>query len=123
MRLLVLVNLFILTSCSLMNSDKTVKLKSNEVRFKQVEVSGEYLIKSKTGFGKKNSYIKKIEVVSIHNEKNTFERTITISKNLEVLPKVKFLTPFEYESTYYLNKDIYTVRGKLDWRKKKLSIA
>lgn len=120
MRLLVLVNLFILTSCSLMSPDKTVKLKSNEVRFKQVEVSGEYLIKSKTGFGKKNSYIKKIEVVSIQNEKNTFERTITISKNLEVLPKVKFLTPFEYESTYYLNKDIYTVRGKLDWRKKEI---
>ncbi|WP_419172830.1 hypothetical protein [Halobacteriovorax sp.] len=120
LRLLVLINLFFITSCSLMSLEKSVELKPAEIRFKQVEVSGEYLVKTRTGFGKNNSFIKKIEVVSMHNENNAFEKTITISKKREIMPKVEFLAPFEYESTYYLNKDTYTVRGKVDWRRREI---
>ncbi len=112
--------IFILSSCSLNRVNHSTSLEAREVTYKQLEVSGEYITESISGFGKNKEFIKKQKIVSSQNRSKVFEKNIVISKRKAINSQVTFLVPYKYEATYYLNNDIYTVTGELDLKKKEI---
>ena len=115
------ITVFLAVSCSnLRTSQFNAELKSQKLRFKLTDVSGSYVLNSSTGFGKDREYIKKERLVSAKSKNEVFEKTIIISKKRKFNKDVQFLAPLKYESSYYLQKDLYTVSGRIDYSKREI---
>lgn len=112
--------ILLLNSCTSRSLDLNDNLKSVKLRYKQTEVSGEYIVNTKSGFGKDKEYIRKNELVSPQNTNEIFEKTIVITKKKQISKDVYFLVPYKYESTYFLNKEPYTVSGLVDLKNRKV---
>ncbi len=112
--------LFLIASCSVLNEDLNDQLTASTNQYKQLEVSGEYLVDTMSGFNKNHEYVRKTQIISPVNRSKVYERTIVISKRKKISNDLFFLVPIKYESTFYLNNDVYTVSGQVDLKRRKI---